>query len=129
MTPEQSALLQKAKESLRAAQLLLENGLFDFAVSRAYYTMFYIAEALLLGEGLSFSKHSATIAAFGQHFAKTGRIPADFHRYLIEGQANRNIGDYDPIASLTQAQAEEQIRHAEAFITVGEQLMLSPQQE
>jgi uncharacterized protein (UPF0332 family) len=33
--------------------------------------MFYVAQAFLAGEGLSFSKHSAVIAAFGQHFAKT----------------------------------------------------------
>ncbi len=55
MTHEQTALLNKACESLRAAKLLIENGLYDFAASRAYYTMFYIAESFLLGEGLVFS--------------------------------------------------------------------------
>lgn len=43
MTSEQSALLQKAKDSLRAAQLLADQDLYDFAVSRAYYAMFYVA--------------------------------------------------------------------------------------
>ncbi len=41
MKPEQIALLRKAAESLRAAELLATNELFDFAASRAYYTMFY----------------------------------------------------------------------------------------
>jgi uncharacterized protein (UPF0332 family) len=41
--------------------------------------MFYVAEAFLEGEGLSFSSHSAVISAFGQYFARTGRIPTDFH--------------------------------------------------
>jgi uncharacterized protein (UPF0332 family) len=58
MMPEQVALLQKAQDSLRGARLLAGDGLYDFAVSRAYYTMFYAAEALLLGQRLSFSKHS-----------------------------------------------------------------------
>src|SRR5262245_22755628 len=69
MTPEQTALLQKARDSLRGAKLLATNGLYDFAASRAYYVMFYVAEALLLGQGLSFSTHAAAIAAFGQRFA------------------------------------------------------------
>ena len=40
MNPEQAALLHKAHASLRAALLLAEEELYDFAVSRAYYTMF-----------------------------------------------------------------------------------------
>jgi uncharacterized protein (UPF0332 family) len=83
VTPEQEALLNKARDSITAAQILVEHGLFDFAASRAYYAMFYVAESLLLGEGLSFSKHSGVIAAFGQHFTKTGRLSPEFHRYLI----------------------------------------------
>jgi uncharacterized protein (UPF0332 family) len=46
---------------LQAARLLAEGGFFDFAISRAYYSMFYIAEAFLLGERLAYSKHSAVI--------------------------------------------------------------------
>jgi len=61
MTPEQAALLKKAKDSLDAARLLVERSFYDFGVSRTYYAMFYIAEAFLLGEGLSFSKHSAVM--------------------------------------------------------------------
>ena len=75
MTAEQLALVQKAERSIRGARVLMEDGLHEFAVSRAYSAMFYLAEALLLGEGLAFSKHSAVIAAFGQHFAKSGRLP------------------------------------------------------
>lgn len=85
MTPDQAALVRKAQASIASARLLLENGYPDFAISRAYYAMFYVAEALLLMLGLSFSKHGGVIVAFGQHLAKTGRVPVAFHRYLIEG--------------------------------------------
>lgn len=71
MTAEQVALIQKAEESLRAARLLAEQEFYSFAVSRAYYTMFYVASAFLLGRGLAFSSHSGVISAFGQHFART----------------------------------------------------------
>jgi uncharacterized protein (UPF0332 family) len=59
MKAGQLDLLRKAKESLRAAKLMDQQGYHHFAASRAYYTMFYIAEAFLLGKGLAFSKHSA----------------------------------------------------------------------
>ena len=116
MTPAQAALVRKARESLEAAQLLAERGFYDFAVSRAYYAMFYLAEALLLGEGLAFSKHSAVIAAFGQHFTKMRRVPAEFHRYLIEGGSSRNVGDYDVSSRLSEADAREQIARGLEFL-------------
>lgn len=129
MTPVQAALLKKAKNSLDAARLLVERGFYDFAVSRAYYAMFYVAEAFLLGEGLSFSKHSAVIAAFGQHFVKTGRVPHEFHRYLIEGEDSRNVGDYDIVSELNKEEALEQIEHADMFLELGGKLLLDPQSE
>jgi uncharacterized protein (UPF0332 family) len=66
MTKEQEALIEKARKSLQAARLLLSNNMPDFAASRAYYTLFYIASVFLLGKGLKFSKHGSLIAAFGQ---------------------------------------------------------------
>ena len=66
MTPDQLNLLLKARQSLSAARLMLDSEYPDYAASRAYYAMFYIAEAFLEGEGLSFSKHSAVISAFGR---------------------------------------------------------------
>jgi uncharacterized protein (UPF0332 family) len=47
VTPEQQALLDKARRSIEAAQSLIQQKFYDFAVSRAYYAMFYVAEALL----------------------------------------------------------------------------------
>lgn len=123
MSPDQEALLKKAKASLEGARLLNDQRLYDFAVSRAYYTMFYVAEAFLLGEGLAFSKHSGVIAVFGQRFAKTGRVPQEFHRYLIEGEASRNVGDYDTGRGLTKEDAAEQIRRAEEFVKLAERLI------
>ena len=66
MKPEIQALLDKASQSLQAAELLKREGYLDFAASRAYYAMFYAAQALLLDRERSFSHHSAVIAAFGK---------------------------------------------------------------
>ena len=118
MTPEQISLLRKAKTSLQAAELLAGQGYYEIAVSRSYYVMFYIAQAFLLGDGLSFSKHSAVIAAFGQHFARTGRVPVELHRHLIEAGEQRNTSDYDLEPNLTLADAERQLARAEQFVNL-----------
>lgn len=83
-------LLDKAERSLSAARLLLDQEHHDFAISRAYYAMFYVAEGLLASLGKAYSSHAAVIAAFGREFAKTGRLDSKFHRWLIDAQDLRN---------------------------------------
>ncbi|ESA34287.1 hepn domain-containing protein [Leptolyngbya sp. Heron Island J] len=121
MTDEQRELVLKAQQSLEAAKLLLSKDFTDYAISRAYYSMFYVAQAFLAGEGLAFSKHSAVISAFGREFAKPQRVPVEFHRYLIEAQSLRTTGDYGQLNALTAEQATEQITHAENFLILASQ--------
>lgn len=54
MKPEVEELLDKARRSIRTAEKILKDREVDFAGSRAYYAMFYVAEALLLDEDLRF---------------------------------------------------------------------------
>lgn len=119
MTPEQRSLLNKAQKSLDAAQELMEKGFYDFAISRAYYAMFYVAEALLDQEGLSFSSHAAVIGAFGKHLARTGKVPVELHRQLIDAQSQRTSADYDSFLELSQIDAETVIQQAQGFIYIG----------
>ncbi|MEG4799764.1 HEPN domain-containing protein [Microcoleus sp. ARI1-B5] len=123
MIPEQIALLTKAGESLRAAKLLAANALPDFAASRAYYTMFYVAEAFLRGEGLILSSYAAVISAFGREFARTGRVPVEFHRYLIDAQKQRNKGDYNIDPAIPEEEANQLIAQAELFLELAERLL------
>ena len=116
MKPEVRSLTQKADESVKAAKLLGAEGYWDFAASRAYYAMFYAAEALLLEKGLSFSSHSAVIAAFGREFAKTNLLDPKLHRYLLDGQDLRNAGDYDIGPAVTEAQAKEVLGWADEMV-------------
>jgi uncharacterized protein (UPF0332 family) len=105
------------KRSLEAAQNLTEQGFYDFAVSRAYYAMFYVAEALLDHEGLSFSTHAGVISAFGQHLARPNKVPTVFHRQLIDAQAQRTRADYELDPDLSQLDAQTLMSQAQAFLT------------
>jgi uncharacterized protein (UPF0332 family) len=123
LTEDQRELLEKAHSSLSAARLLLQGNFPDFAASRAYYAMFYVAQAFLEGESMAFSKHSAVIAAFGRHFARTGKLPIEFHQYLLKAQELRQSGDYGPPHAVTLAEAREQIARAERFLELTEGLI------
>lgn len=120
MTGEQQGLLLQARDSLQAAQLLHAGGYCGFAAARAYYTMLYVAQAMLLGRDLSFAKHSGVIAAFGQHFAKSGAVPAHFHRYLIRGIEVRHSADYGGRGEVLPEESAEQLRRAAEFLELGE---------
>jgi uncharacterized protein (UPF0332 family) len=89
------ALMQKAERSLKVSRVLIESGNYDFAMSRAYYAMYYAATALLLTKDIKFSKHSAVIASFGKEFVKSGLLAQDLYGYLIKGFRERQKGDYE----------------------------------
>lgn len=116
MNEELKKLISKAQRSLKAARGLHKKGDFDFSVSRAYYAMFYCAECLLLTQEMSFSKHSAIIAAFGKHFAKTGLLPTTLHSHLLNAFKDRQIGDYEVIKEITKFEAETHLKNAKEFI-------------
>jgi uncharacterized protein (UPF0332 family) len=116
MNEEQQNLLQKALQSLDAAEYLSKGGYNDFAVARAYYTMFYLASAILVTEDLHFSKHSAVISFFGKELIKTGKVPLRFHQYLKKSHDLRNLGDYGRPDSVSCEEAKIQIANAWEFL-------------
>jgi uncharacterized protein (UPF0332 family) len=116
MKPGAQALMQKASESLQAAELLRREGYLDFAASRAYYAMFYAAQALLLQREMSFSSHAAVIAAFGREFARTGELDPRLHRHLIDAQDFRNLGDYGVGTSLSSEDVQEVLEWTHDFL-------------
>ena len=126
MTLDQADLLDKAHKTLQAARSLAEDDYTDSAVSRAYYAMFYAAQALLLERGLTFSKHGSLLAAFGQHLTKPGLVPTHFHRYLIDAYNARITGDYKAKSNLTPTDSARMIRQAEEFITLADQMLGFP---
>ena len=109
-------LLDKANRALEAAKVLLRESGTDFAAGRAYYGMFYVAEALLNESGQHFRKHSAVHAAFGEQFAKTAILDPKFHRWLLDGSDKRLLGDYEVEVTLSRDDVEKMIAQAEEFL-------------
>lgn len=108
--------LARARRALRTGYMVLEDGDFVTAVNRAYYAVFYAANALLTTRGLERSKHSSVIAAFRQQFVKTGLIEveySDFYGVLLE---DRQRGDYDELEVLDYETARRDLERARRFV-------------
>jgi uncharacterized protein (UPF0332 family) len=113
--------LIKAEDAIGAADLLLRGGYVDFAASRAYYAMFYVAEALLYERGLAFSKHTAVLGAYGKHYARDGGLDTKFHRWLRSAFDHRSEADYGARGSVLPAHAHELIAQARELLHAARQ--------
>jgi uncharacterized protein (UPF0332 family) len=120
---EIAANLERAEQSIQAAKDLAIKGYHDFAAARAYYAAFYGATAVLLNEGLDFSKHSGVIASIHQRFVKTGKLSKEQGKDLNWLFEIRNIGDYGGTAHVSPAQAERAIQAAESFLRAVKSLL------
>jgi uncharacterized protein (UPF0332 family) len=110
-----SKLLDKAVDTIEGAELLLEHDKIDLAAGRAYYALFYIAEALLNEKGLQFSQHGDVIGAYGKEFSKTKLLDPKFHRWLIKGFDTRLIGDYHVDTQIERSVVADMINRAREF--------------
>jgi len=108
--------LQKAFRSVQAAEHLTEGADAEFGVGRAYYAMFYAAQALLNEKGLKFRKHAGVHSAFAEQFVKSGLLDKRYHRWLLAGFSKRITADYGIEAELTPEDATLLIGQAREFL-------------
>jgi uncharacterized protein (UPF0332 family) len=115
-------LLEKAERSLDAAEILLKQGYYDFAISRSYYAMFYSAQAILLTKDVRRTKHSGIIAAFNELFVHAGQLPHEFFIALRDAFEDRAEGDYG-LSVISEEQATLGLAEARKFVAeIGKRL-------
>lgn len=112
---EVQELMDKARRSLEAAELLLAQGYNDFAVSRAYYAMFYASQALLLTRNVRRTKHSGIIAAFNEQFVRGGELPRRLFMSLRDAFEDRAEGDYG-LAEISREQVDNDLSAGREFV-------------
>ncbi len=108
--------LERAKESLDEANILIERGHANTFVNRLYYACFYAVSALLLTRGLSSAKHSGVLSYFNRHFIKEGIFEKELGRYINEAFELRQQEDYREYTNLNLDQIDPYIEKAENFI-------------
>jgi len=85
--------------------------------------MFHAAQALLLDRDLSYSSHSAVIAAFGREIARPGVMEARFHRFPIDAQDLRNAADYAIEPALDDARIQTLLSRSQEFLDAAGQVL------
>lgn len=119
-----SKLFSKALDAIEAAEALLNINKAEFAAGRAYYAMFYVAEALLYNEfDLKFSQHGQVIAAYGKNFAKTKALDPKFHRWMRDGFDKRNTGDYGVDTGIEDEIVATMINQAREFMLAAQKYL------
>lgn len=124
-----SKLLAKARRAIAAARALLDSESPEFASGRAYYAMFYVAEALLHERGERFRRHSAVHAAYGKTFAKTGLLDPEFHRWLLRAFEARLENDYGFDATASEDEVRSMLKQAQTFLAVASQFLTDGRSE
>jgi uncharacterized protein (UPF0332 family) len=109
-------LLERAATKLSAAKILLREGYFDDAVSRAYYSMYFAARAILLTKDIVPKTHRGLISKFGLEFIDDGFIEKTYGNALNVAKEDREEADYSIICEITEEEAKSVITDADAFL-------------
>ncbi|MBS3771889.1 MAG: HEPN domain-containing protein [Bacteroidales bacterium] len=102
MTPEERKeyvkyRIEKAYQTYEAAKVLSDNGFWNSAVNRLYYSLFFAANALLVLKGIEAKRHATLKSQFSQHFVKTGKFEKKYGRLLSELYDWRQKADYEVV--------------------------------
>ena len=117
--------LSLADEKLQTARILINAGLYDDTISRAYYGMFYAAKAALVPVGVAVKSHAGALSQFAERFVATGRCDKRYSKMLSRARRERNRSDYEPAyrAKDKKAMAEGIVGDAESFIAKARELV------
>jgi uncharacterized protein (UPF0332 family) len=113
-------LIERAKESLRASQLCLDEELVNSAASRAYYAMFQAAQVALEFAGVARRRwsHATIQAAFTSELIHRRKIyPIALRQELPDGYGVRQAADYNELG-VSRTAAHRMVRRAAVFVSM-----------
>jgi len=107
--------MEKSKEAIKAAEIMLENSMLTFAMNRIYYSMFYAVQSLLAFDGVSFSKHGQVKGYFNRDWIKSGKFPKASGQLYNKPFEYRQKFDYVDFAVPNSEMVSEYIQKANEF--------------
>ena len=115
--------LKKAEKKLEVSQRLLKSEDYEDAVSRAYYSVYHVAQALLLTEGQRAETHKGVVTLFSLLFVKTGKFSKNSGKHLANLKDDRESGDYEVFSFIDRETAETAVKEAKEFLSEGKQYL------
>ncbi len=111
-----AAELARADEALRAASVLLREGLYNDSISDAYYATFHAVRALLFTLGEEPRSHRGALHLFNLHFVRTGKFEARHLSAFAQAQYDRTSADYGAVRRFSRDEAASELTLANEFI-------------
>jgi len=108
--------MQRAEESLKAAEIMYDKKMLVFAMNRIYYSLFYAVQAVLILKDVSFSKHGQVKAFFNREFVKSGIIPVSLGRIYNKAFEYRQKFDYVDFAEPDESLVKSYLKDAAVFL-------------
>jgi uncharacterized protein (UPF0332 family) len=96
------------RQALRAAEVLVREGLSADAVSRVYYATLHAPKAALFIHDVAAESHAAVRRMFGLHLIRSGEIEPMWSSNLGESLDDRLAADYDANATFSFAEASQE---------------------
>jgi uncharacterized protein (UPF0332 family) len=124
---EISILIERAHKRLEAAELLFKQGFYEDTISRAYYSMFYAARALLLREDITVKTHRGLISQFGLKFVEHGPLERQYGRSLRITEELREESEYSISRKISPKEAEAVLKDAKEFLIRIKELLEEPE--
>jgi uncharacterized protein (UPF0332 family) len=113
---EVALYMERAHQTLEVAAHNLNDDFYAAAVNRAYYAVFYAANAMLSTQGLARSRHSGVISVFREQFVKTGLIETEYSRIFGRVMDDRHLGDYEIMSTISADRAHRDLESAQRFV-------------
>jgi len=118
-----AAEIARGAEALEEAELLLAKGKFAGAVSRAYYSAFHFARALLLTIGEEPRSHGGLMRLLQANFVRSGAMKPEVAGLLSRLMSYRQDADYTAEFVFTQAMASDEVGNARSFASAARQIL------
>jgi len=85
----------RSLETLKEADLLIQNAFWNASINRIYYACYYAVSALLLKSNIDSNSHKGIRQMFGLHFIQPGLGSKEDGRLFSDLFDRRQTGDYD----------------------------------
>jgi len=108
--------LKNSEERIESAEILMNAGKYNDAISRVYYAFFDAATAALLSKNLTTKTHQGLIITFAENFIKNGKITSNAGKWLSRAKEAREEADYEIHKKFDKKTIEKGIEAAKEFV-------------
>jgi uncharacterized protein (UPF0332 family) len=109
--------INRAFETLKEAEKMVENQFWNASINRIYYACFYLVSALLLKKGIDTSTHRGIRQMFGLHFVQTVIVTRELAKFFSDLYDRRQTGDYDDFIFYDKETSDSLLLIAKEFIS------------